>query len=753
MRVPQNTFTAGEVSPELYARVDLQLYDAGLGACRNFYPMAYGGVTRRPGTEFIAEVYDSEKDSAFIGFVFNAEQTYALEFGDGVMRILTDGGLVVHTTETTDAWASGTDYELHTSVNDGVNVYRCIAPHTATTDDEPGAGVNWETYWLLDSVVHIVSPYAAEDVFQLRWAQSADVLYLVCPGYDPRRLTRTAHYAWTFTVLTFELDIAVPANLAATPTNFADNDDTIEYKVSAVVGGIEGEPSEAVSVTTDVGWPADGKVTLTWDAVTDAEEYRVYKNANGMFGYIGSTEADSTTFKDNYIDPDYTDTPKSEFDPFDDDEYPETIALHEQRLWFACTNLRPQSFFASNSGEFEIWSQSFPLKTDDAFTYTVADGQVNKIMWFAALDDLLMGTSAKERKVIPLSESTALGPGNITMRVQTMYGSNSLAPLTVGESILHCSRENSLIRDLGYQLAKDGYTGNDLTVKSRHLFDHFDLIRWGYAQAPHSIIWAVRSDGVVLSMTYMKEHEVFGWAWHDTKGAFKEVCAVPGDGKTDVYFIVERTINGETKRFIERLATGIGVTGTSQNGKAELDNTELWYSDCSMKYEDAAATVISGLDHLEGESVHVVADGNVVDGLTVSGGEITLPTASEKVIVGLPIENAYIDTLPVDVQDTSGNAITRIKSIPSVTVRVNNSRGFWAGALDENDEVNLYEQPVRTDEDYGEPIALTFTDYEMALEAVSGRSGRVRISQPDPIPLTILAVVPEVVLEDARDGY
>jgi hypothetical protein len=189
-------FTAGELSPNMLGRTDVDRYYNGCLTLENFIVLPTGGVVRRPGTRFVSEVKDSSKQTRLIPFIFSNEQSYILEFGDHYMRVSVDGGHIIHTTSTTGPWAVSTAYKAYDYVNNGGLVYRCILNHTSATDNEPGVGANWETYWVQDDILEIYSPYASEDLDLIKYAQSADVLFMVHPDYPPQKLSRLSNTSW-----------------------------------------------------------------------------------------------------------------------------------------------------------------------------------------------------------------------------------------------------------------------------------------------------------------------------------------------------------------------------------------------------------------------------------------------------------------------------------------------------------------------------------------------------------------------------
>jgi hypothetical protein len=277
-----------------------------------------------------------------------------------------------------------------------------------------------------------------------------------------------------------------------------------------------------------------------------------------------------------------------------------------------------------------------------------------------------------------------------------------------------------------------------LTILARNLFDGRNIKAWAYAQAPYSIAWVVLDDGSLVSLTYMKEHEVWAWTRHESgAGAYFEDVSVIAEGNDDVpYFIVRRTINGQTKRYIERL-----------HSREFASVEDAFFVDCGLTYTGPAVKTISGLDHLEGQEVVALSNGNVVLGLTVSGGSVTLPSATTKAHIGLPMV-AALQTLDLDLGNVQGLGTVqgRTKSVAEVTLRVEKTRGIFIGAKDgeRGDERRLVEYKQRATEAWNEAIQLYTGDLRITPHWDWTNGGNVWIKQFDPLPMTILAVMPDV---------
>jgi len=686
LRAFQPSFTAGELSPALWARVDLAKYGSGLKTALNLFIHPHGGASNRAGLEFIREVKNSADTTRMVPFEFNTEQAYVLEFGDLYFRVIRDGGLILN------------------------------------GDDLP---------------YEVTTPYSKDDVRDLVFVQEADVMYICHPDHAVRKLARLADDNWTLTEVTFAPSTAAPTGVSATVYVGGTPATAYTYVVSAVndESGEESLPSSSSAVANDLS-VAGNKNQIAWSAVTGASRYIVYKYDNGVYGYIGGTSG--LSFIDDNIVPDLADTPQSARNPFNAaGKYPRCVTFVEQRLAFASTKDDPQAVWLSQSANYENFGYSQPSKASDAVTFRIKAREVNEIRGMIPMRGLLLLTSGAEWVVSGGTQSDAISPSAVKIDNQGFRGAAKVQPIIVGNTVLFAQNRGGVVRDFSYQYTEDAFVGRDLTILARHLFENKDIVSWAYSQAPYSIAWVVLDDGSLVSLTYMKEHEVWAWTHHESEaGAFFEDVIVISEGKENVpYFIVRRTINGETRRFIERLHTRVFATVE-----------DAFFVDCGLTYEGDAATTISGLDHLEGEEVVALANGNVVRGLTVTGGEVTLPNAATKVHVGLPM-TAALQTLDLDLGQVQGLGTVqgRKKSISEVVLRVEATRGIFVGPVDgDRSSAKLVEYKQRSTEAWNEAIKLYTGDLHITPHWDWTDGGNVWIKQFDPLPMTILGVMPDV---------
>jgi hypothetical protein len=579
------------------------------------------------------------------------------------------------------------------------------------------------------------SPYNASELAEVDYEQSADTMYLAHLDHHPTKLVRAGHTSWSFSSITFAPTIAAPGGVgvvATTPNTDAANSGAsyfplqARYVVTAVDDdtGHESRASAAVSATNDLGLKKNYN-TITWAAVTGAEHYRIYKSeVTSDFGYIGST--DQLSFTDNNIGPDLSDGPPNPQNPFPtSNDYPSTVAFYQQRLGWARTDNHPNAVYFSRAGEYENMDESRPLKASDALSFALVAGKVNAINQLVAMNQLLALTSDSVFAVNG-GQDGFLTPSNIVTQRQTGRGSSRLNPLVVDNVAFYQPSIGGGVRTLGYEFSTDGYNSNDIAIFSPHMFREHTIISWAYAAEPLSIIWAARDDGKLLAFTWQQEQQVWGWTLCETDGIVESVTSISENGEDRVYLSVIR--NG--KRLIERLASAFWDT---------VD--DACFMDAAVTYVfDDPATVLTNLAHLEGKAVVAVADGSVVQGLTVSQGKVTLSDPASRVTIGLPF-TATVETLPLAQQTPQGWTLAKPQQVTKVALRVIKSRGFLAGPT--IDKLAL--PRPRHNEPMGSPPSLVSGIVEAVMQpdirGINGDAGvTVVIQSPDPLPLTLAAV-------------
>jgi hypothetical protein len=889
------SFAGGELSPEMFGRIDDVKFQTGAAKLRNFIAMPQGPAENRPGTAFVRAVKNSAKRTRLIPFTYSTTQTMVLELGDGYIRFHTQGATLL--VGAPALYNPALTYAIGALVSNAGLVYYATAPVPLATNPPNAA------YWYLipTPAYEIPTPYAEADLFDLHYVQSADVLTIVHPNYAPRELRRLGATTWTLSTISFVSPIPAPAaptvvavrgigvNIASItnanpavittvaahqfqlgdPINIsgvgvmtqingwftvADISPNTELQVHAYATGANIDSTSYGAATPNTGTVQYGNQTndltnfykltsiatngfdesvasvagsvannlsvsgasnnLSWTAVTGALRYNVYKQQSGLYGYIGQTEG--TTFNDNNIAPDMGITPPI-VDPvfMSAGNYPQAVSYFEQRRVFAGTTNEPQSMWMTRSGTESDMSYSLPVKDDDRINFRVAAREANTIRHVIPLTQLILLTSAAEWRVSPVN-SDAITPTTVSVRPQSYVGASNVQPEIINNSMVYCAARGGHIRELGYSWQSNGFITGDLSIRAAHLFDNFNIVDMCYAKSPQPLLWFVSTTGKLLGLTYVPEQQIGAWHQHDTDGVF-ESCTVVAEGNEDsLYVIVRRTINGNSVRYVERMATRqvnllkdcffvdagstyngtnltamtVTVTGGTSWGPADVltitassslfvwpgttdvndaivltDSTGASYRLKILATSSAlvatakvdkvipvalratptavwafARDTVSGLSHLEGKTVSILADGAVMPQVVVTGGVAVLERASVVVHVGLPYESD-LQTLPVSL-NIDAFAQGRVKNVNQAWIRVFQSSGIFVGP----DANKLTEAKQRTTEPYGSPPALKSDEVSVAMTPTWAQSGQIYIRQSDPLPLTIVGITTEIVV-------
>lgn len=761
------SFTSGEIAPALRSRADMLKYATGLALCENFLVRAQGGVYSRPGFRFIGEVDDSTRKARLIPFSFNTEQTYMLVFEHLKIRVIKDGGYVLDgggpaifelVTPYTEAELPRLGFTQSADVmtivhpdHDPANLSR--TDHDAwSLDDIDYASTVAAPTFIADTVAVItgISNASPAVVTATNGFANDDTVFITgvigMTEVNDRNFTVASASGSNFGLSGEDSTTygAYSSGGTATRTNSVkaigegagDFEKTYTYVVTAVDdSGVESLPSSSASITTD-SLSVTAGVRVSWNTVAGADHYRIYKdpsNSTGVFGWIG--DSNTAIFEDFNIAPISSDAPPSDRQPFTDtDDKPSAVTYYQQRQVFANTNNEPQTVFTTQSANYQSLRTSTPARDDDAITFTIAGRQVNEIRHLVALDALILMTSGGEWRTTE-GQDQVLVPSTVGVRIQTYNGASRVPPVVINDTVVYVQEKGARIRDLNYAFSNDKYTGNDLSIMSEHLFENQEIVEMAFAAEPYGILWCVRDDGVLLGLTYQREHQVWGWHQHSTNGEIESVATISEDGRDAVYVIVNRTVNGASVRYVERMEKRI-VNAAEDS----------FFVDSGLSYDGAPATVISGLDHLEGEAVDVLADGNVLTGHTVSSGQITLVREASKVHVGLSYLPA-IELLDLDVASSSETLKDKKVSVSRVTVEFEASRGGFVGPKkDDGTTGTMYEIKPRFDSDGYNSITLKTYKGDVIIDPLWGQGGGVRIEQRAPLPMAILSVIPEVAI-------
>jgi len=915
------SFVSGEFSAKLDGRTDFEKYASGCKTLQNMLVHPQGAAARRVGTQFIAEVKTSSAKTRLIPFEFSTTQTYILEFGNTYIRMYKDKGQITEGDVTISAITKANPAVVTANGHgyvDGQNIIITsvvgmtevngktfkVAEKTTNTfelQNVDGADINSSAFTTYSSggdanrIYEIVSPYLTAELFELKFAQSADVMYITHPNHEVMKLSRTGHTSWTLTEVAFTAGPYLPTNTTAT---------TITPQQAAAASGKNLTLSAITGVNGGVGWLAtdvgrivkfnsgEAIITARTNAtVAVATITTAFTNDNAIAAFNLGAFSDTTG-------------------------HPSCVSFFEQRLVFAGTKDEPQTLYFSKSGDYE--NMTTGTNADDAMVYTIASNQVNKIRYLKSVRTLLIGTTGGEFSVSADGTDAAVTPTNVTIKRQSSFGAANVDAQPAGNAVLFLQRAKRKIRELAYNFDADGYVAPDLTILNETVTNS-GINEMAYQQAPDSILWCVRQDGILSGLTYQRTDNVVAWHRHiiggksdTTKNIIQQQISftantttvngtnntitlashglatndpiyyyaaahpITGISSGSLYFVIRtdaNTIKLATTAANSAAGTTIGLTGPStastqfiyqgvnissnviysaahgfrtgniifydnvgtsigglseniayyvsrvddnqfklftdsklvtvvsltsahtseqtdnilQDAKVEsvatisgdLNEDELWiisqrwvngavrrfvecfsefdfdetapqdfkFLDSHLSYSGVAVSSLSGLDHLEGETVSILADGATHATKVVTSGAIALTRSATKVVVGLPYASV-LQTMRIEAGagQFEGTAQAKIKRISKVTLRLFETVGAKVGpSLD-----NLETVPFRTTSGAMDLPVSTFLagDKEVEFADDYNTDGFIFVKQEQALPLTVLALYPTIVTND-----
>ncbi len=660
----QPSFGFGEISPLSYGRVDVTAYRQGLKTCRNAIVGARGELHRRPGTRFVAST-KNDGPAILIPFRYAADEAYVIELAPGCMRFYTNRAPLM---------AEGLTYELAT-------------------------------------------PYASEELADVRFAQDADVLFLVHSNHPPQRLKRLSNSAFSLEVMPF----TSPA---------WDSQNTKRWLKLTVTAGavvaVKGQPFDDTWVGRNIRF-----FDTAWQQGTIAS-------------VTSSTEAqlvESITVEKTW---------RWQLDAFYPGNYPSQVMFHEERLVFAATAERPQTFWMSQVADYENFE---PTEADgtvvatNAISGTLNDNQINKIHWLASLNaNLLVGTESGVWVVRSSSSSEGLSPSTVTARRQHATASAGVPPVLVGDSLMFLNRAQRKLYSLRLDNGVDHYSAVDESLLADHIMISGG-VRMAFQESPHGLLWIARRDGQLACLSYDTSREVIGWSRHDVAGQVgsddaqvESITAIPqpntgvagvDNSPDDLWLVVKREVGGQTRRFVEHLESFWSYESALETA---------FFVDAGKGFSGTAMTQLTGLDHLEGLSLIALADGQALSDLVPTGGTVTLPQPADKVQIGLPFATQG-EILDIDVGGNDGSAIGKPRAIFEVGFKVWRSWGLQAGpSLDKLRPLAFDEAAL--DDDPDGPLPRAFSGLVRQKQDEGGWRRRTNLAwqQQDPYPFTLLSL-------------
>lgn len=833
----QNGFNAGEWSPLLLGRQDLEKYSRALYVCKNAIPLTQGAWSRRPGTVYMHQARHHNKECRLFPFQFSVTQTYTLEFGEYYIRFFTNHGILTQTAQNitgitraatavltysgSDTYANGDRVYVSgvtgmtqvngrefvvTNVNTGANTFELY-----DSDGNAVNSTNYDAYsagGTVAEIYEVTTTFTEADLPDIRITQSADTLYILHPDFPPQTLVRNSAVSWTLSEITFTdgpylalntttTTLTPSAATDGTPTNVinATNNGSGLIRIEATghglttgdfarvenVGGvtaangywevtrIDANNVDLIGSTFSGTYTSGGTikelVTLTASSTT---------GINGGSGFLSTDIGRSIRIQEGSVwgwaEIEFvTSTTVAVVDVFltltntnaktnwrlgvwsDTTGFPTCGTFYDDRLFLAGAATAPQRLDGSKTGlytDFTPSSTAGVVADDNAVAFTLNSDDVNAIKWLAPNEKgLLVGTTRGEWQVKPSTLNEAITPTNISAKPSTRHGSADVAPVTANRAVLFVQRAGRKLREFAYLFEVDGFRAPDMTLLSEHILRP-GITELAYQEQPQAIVWAVRSDGVLLGFTYERDQDVVAWHRHELGGfsnaggtaipVVESVAVVPAPDATrdELYLAVKRYIDGGTKRYIEYMSK-IWESGDEQEDAVHLD--------CSYTVVNGSpSTSVTGLWHLEGQSVVPYVDGANHPAVTVTNGKVTLNNATTVVTLGYAFRSDG-QIMPIEAGSADGTAQGKTKRIHEV--------GFWLmdtlGLKYGPDADNLTEiLNTQWGDNFGEATPLYTGVTVERLEGDYDKLGQVYWRAEGPFPATVLSILPKVKTND-----
>lgn len=714
LKLGVNRFTFGEVSPLLAARNDLIKYQAGCRTLENFIPLLQGPARRRGGTRFIAETGSSGRPVILVEFTRSETTAYVIELGATYVAGVERG-------------------------------YARFFRNGQLMRDSTGA------------VYKIFTPWKQADLFNshglpaLKWVQSADVLFVVCPTVPPYRINRFGDTNWTLSNLggwgirgnaqaialwKERMVLAVKHKLYFSQSGAFENfdvkaDAAIQYVTVNPYSSIAGNTVVEVNAANFRGQvtvlPGEATITVSGtvatisaiDTAAGLSRVDVTVLEGSPYGWNMSVSGGAVTAGHNGSEGNKYTQMWVHFDPVTTESSTNTTGGDG-------VTLRPRADVVAD---------------DDPIEIEIMSEQVDDIAWLSPGEDLLVGTVGGEFAVGPQSNADPLGPRNIKIVPQTAFGSSSLQALRIGSVLLFAQRSGMKVREFVYDAYSENYVAGDVTAAAEHI-TRGGLMAMAWQSEPLETVWMIRADGVLLGLTYSRDQEMAAWHRHKLggDGFVSHLAVIPAahGGRDELWLSVRRKISGQTVYYLERLEMG------HEPGE---DQAECFFVDSGVTVRGAGLTSIGGLGHLEGFEVDILADGGPLPAKTVSSGRITLERPADVIQVGLGYRST-LETVNVDLEMRDGVSQGRIKRFTQVQLYLIESLGGSVGDMESGAMTGLVSRIGSTPLD--SPPGLFTGLKTINWPGSYDRQSRIGIVQDSPLPLTLAAVYPAVSVEGMR---
>lgn len=759
----QNAFDAGELSALLLGRQDLDKYKRGMFVCSNGLPTVQGPWTRRPGTAFLHQCKFNNRLTRVLPFQFSTTQTYILEFGHQYIRFFPGHAILVNATKvvenlvnsvvtiTAHGYNNGDRLQYFGAVSTGPsasclnNREIVVTSKTANTfetwdtdgvfinSNGPGGGVV-SNFGSVAKIFEIATTYTEAELVDIRITQSADTLYITHPNHPPATLVRVSALSWTLADIVFTDGPYDVQNTTATTMTPSAATGSVTITASAVTGINNGQGF----LSTDVGrlirlregsiWGYVLVTAYTSTTVVTATVLSTLTNTNAKTAWRMGVWSNTTGF-------------------------PRCSTFYEDRLYFAGAAVFPQRLDGSNVSAYTNFSPSATdgtVSASNAVAATLNAEDVNAILWMTPhYNALLCGTFRGEWQVRGSMTGDVISPTSIQAKPTTRRGSAAISPVVAGDATIFVQRGGRKVREMASVIDGYGYRYKtpDMTALSEHITRPGINGHLAYQEQPQAIVWAPRSDGVLLGMSYDRDAGVVAWHRHALGGSSSadglsipvvESAAVvvdPTAVRDELYLVVQRYINGGTKRYIEYMSK------VWQPGDTQVN---AFYADAGWTDLAVGTNLIQGLSYLEGQTLNVYLDGAAHPNVTVAGGQVTFNYNATVKTVGY-FYSSDGQTMPIEGGSQDGSAQGKIKRIHRLGLWLLDTLGLKIGP----DANNLTEIIARVwGTAYGTATPLFTGVTRERFEADYDKLGQVYWRAGGPFPANVLALMPQFEVAD-----
>ncbi len=608
-------FSAGEISPQLSERTDIDLYYRAGKKIENFVPLKFGGIKRRDGLKFMGVINESIYDPGvkFIQFKYSESVSYILEFTHNYFRIITPTGYLL------------------------------------------------DSY---NSVLKVYSGILVDYINDFSYAQYENKLYICHSRFAPRIIELNGT-TWTSYDMKFNSKCMTPTEVRVTtprPTGKPIPEGTIYKKVSYTVipydeDDIPGAKSYTLASMNVPKYPTpDYYTSIIWNMLTYAKGYLLYEVEDGIESLLLKTTNNS--YKDfGYHELNHNKGFPQSLGLFTaHDQYPSKVTFYDRRLIFAASNKEQHTIWGSVPALFHNFiAESIP--TDACpWKFTIASNQKNPINWLFSSDKLIIGSDADEWRISGNS-GESITPNSVEVRRLSSWGSAEMTPKALGDDILFIDNTRKNIRAMN---KNNNFSISNLNIYADHLTKDCKIINWDISTGDNQIIYLVLDNGSMIGLTYDKDHQVFAWHRYITDGKFLDICTLKNNGECNLFVAIEREVNGTKIKSLEM-----------------FDKTH--YLDSFISYEGAETTNLEGLEHLKGKIVEVSTNTKSSKKYTVdSNGKITLDEPANSIVVGLNFEST-LETLPLESATAVESLKARKNKITSIKLRLLDTLGLEVG--------------------------------------------------------------------------